>query len=160
MMSRLLLLGALLATTATATATAGAAITTTTTGAAAPWDVAIGRRPYIAEATGQLLLQLSPAVLGKPLTVTAELPSAKAAWNWTLATKVGTEEYILPFPLGALPKLLNNDMIINVTGAATGSLRRRFGRAWKENATNTAQVYPCPRLPLTTLATPRPLVRG
>ena len=138
-------LGALLAATAAAsaaasfspTATAGAAATTTTS-AAAPWDVAIGRRPYIAEATGELLLQLSPAVLGKPLAVTAELPCAGAAWNWTLATKVGTEEYILPFSLGALPKLLNNDMTINVTGAATGSLRRRFGRAWKENATNTA----------------------
>ena len=116
------LLGALLLAATAAAAPASAAL----------WDVAISRRPYITETTGELLLQLSPAVLGKPLTITAELPCAGAAWNWTLATMLGTEEYILPFPLGALPKLLNNDMIINVTGAATGSMRRRFARAWKE----------------------------
>ena len=106
----------------------------------APWDVAISRRPYITEATGELLLELAPAVLGKPLTVTAELPCAGAAWNWTVATKPGTEQYTLPFPLGALPKLLNNDMTITVAGAATGSKRRRFQRAVKANSTNTAQV--------------------
>jgi len=105
-----------------------------------PWDVAISRRPYIAEATGELLVQLTPSILGKPLKVTAQLPCAGAAWNWTLTTKPGTEQYILPFPLGTLPKLLNNDMVITVDGAATGSKRRRFGRAWKENSTNTAQV--------------------
>ena len=38
------------------------------------WDVAIGRRPYITETTGELLLQASPAILGKTLTITAELP--------------------------------------------------------------------------------------
>ena len=43
---------------------------------AAPWDVAIGRRPYITETEGELLVQLDASVLGKPLLVTAALPAA------------------------------------------------------------------------------------
>ena len=117
-----------------------AAATSALDAGGAPWDAAISRRPYITEATGELLLELAPAVLdsGKPLTVTATLPCAGASWNWTVATKLGTEQYTLPFPLGALPTLLNNDMTITVAGA--GSKRRRFQRAWKANSTNTAQV--------------------
>jgi hypothetical protein len=103
------------------------------------WDVAIGRRPYIAEDEGSLLLQLGPTALGKALTVTADLPCANATFNWTITTN-GTEQFILPFSLSALPQLLNNDMTITVAGAATGSRRRRFQRAFKANSTNTAQV--------------------
>lgn len=104
------------------------------------WDVAISRRPYITESTGELLVQLDAALLGKPLQITADLPCAGASWNWTLVTKPGTEQYALPFSLTPLPKLLNNDMNITVAGAATGTKRRRFQRAWRANSTNTAQV--------------------
>jgi hypothetical protein len=124
------------------TAVATTASLTVDDSADVPWDAAIARRPYISETTGELLLELAPAVVagGKPLTVTAELPGAGASWNWTVSTKPGTEQYVLPFPLGTLPKMLNNDMTITVAGAATGSKRRRFQRAWKSNSTNTAQV--------------------
>eukprot|EP01043_Picozoa_sp_COSAG02_P061655 COSAG02_NODE_8327_length_2613_cov_7.233038_3_plen_323_part_00 len=115
----------------------------------APWDVAISRRPYITEETGELLLQLDPAtVVGGQLEVTATLPCAGASWNWTLVTKPRTEQYILPFSLTSLPQLLNNDMLITVDTSdlrttskmASGTLRRRFQRAWKANSTNTVQV--------------------
>ena len=106
-----------------------------------PWDVAISRRPYITETTGELLVQLDPALTaGKPLQITADLPCAGASWNWTLATEPGIDQYTLPFSLSPLPKLLNNDMNITVAGAVSGTLRRRFQRAWKSNSTNTAQV--------------------
>jgi|EP01043_Picozoa_sp_COSAG02_P005760 hypothetical protein len=105
------------------------------------WDIAISRRPYITETTGELLVQLDPALSdGKPLQITADLPCAGASWNWTLIAKPGQEQYILPFSLSPLPKLLNNDMNITVAGAASGNIRRRFQRAWKSNSTNTAQV--------------------
>ena len=49
-------------------AAAAAAAAATLEAAGAPWDVAISRRPYIAEATGELLLQLDdPSLAGKPL---------------------------------------------------------------------------------------------
>ena len=118
------------------------------------WDVAIGRRPYITETTGELLLQASPAILGKTLTITAELPCAKKSWRWTQATALDTEQYILNFTLSGLPDNLNNDMIINVTvpGMAESrgtprnqdnippSMRRRFQRAHKADLNNTVQV--------------------
>eukprot|EP01043_Picozoa_sp_COSAG02_P064516 COSAG02_NODE_9455_length_2211_cov_1.354167_4_plen_328_part_00 len=108
------------------------------------WDVAISRRPYITETMGELLVQLDPALTaaGKLLQITADLPCAGASWNWTLATKPGIDQYTLPFSLSPLPKLLNNDMNITVAGAGavSGTMRRRFQRAWKPNSTNTAQV--------------------
>ena len=111
-----------------------------------PWDVAISRRPYITEETGELLVQLDPALLGGHVEITADLPCAQASWNWTLATTPGSEQYILPFSLTSLPKLLNNDMHITVVNhgvhvaVATSTKRRRFQRAWKPNSTNTVQV--------------------
>ena len=110
---------------------------------ATAWDVAISRRPYISEAEGQLLLQLAPTVGAASLVVSAQLPTAKAAWNWTVAAKPGTTQYVLPFALDSLPLLVHNDMIINVSSSApgvSGSLRRRFARAFNTTATNTVQV--------------------
>ena len=120
------------------------------------WDVAIGRRPYITESSGELLLQCSPSILGKPLRITAELPCAQKNWSWSLATTLGTEQYILNFSLSDLPENLNNDMIVNVTvpglvevessGTPRNqennppSIRRRFQRAHKADLNNTVQV--------------------
>jgi hypothetical protein len=147
----LALAAAALAAATLVDAEGAAAGTTFAPAAAPPWDVAISRRPYITEETGELLLQLDPAValLGGQLEVTAHLPCAGASWNWTLVTKPGAEQYILPFSLTSLPQLLNNDMLITVVTssdlrtapvAASGTLRRRFQRAWKANSTNTVQV--------------------
>ena len=147
---RMLLLRPTLATALVfaAAANAGTAFGSELEATAGPWDVAISRRPYIAETTGELLLQISAELAAgeKPLKITAELPCAGANWNWTVAVSPGTEQYILPFPLGGLPKLLNNDMTITVSGGSptttgvAGSKRRRFGRAWKSNSSNTVQV--------------------
>ena len=49
---------------------------------------------------------------------------------------MGTEQYVLPFDLSPLPKLLNNDMIISSTGAVSGSIRRR---ARDENPVHTCR---------------------
>ena len=71
-----LLLGSLVGLALAAAASAAAAALVDAEVAAgttfAPWDVAISRRPYITEETGELLLQLDPAtVVGGQLEVTA-----------------------------------------------------------------------------------------
>eukprot|EP01044_Picomonas_judraskeda_P006306 COSAG03_NODE_623_length_6665_cov_3.515230_5_plen_416_part_00 len=47
-------------------------------------DVAIGRRPYLTEAHGSLLLMPSPRLQGLHLNVVAELPCANWSTSWTV----------------------------------------------------------------------------
>eukprot|EP00931_Biecheleriopsis_adriatica_P105159 TRINITY_DN7972_c1_g1_i2.p1 TRINITY_DN7972_c1_g1~~TRINITY_DN7972_c1_g1_i2.p1 ORF type:complete len:421 (+),score=55.15 TRINITY_DN7972_c1_g1_i2:24-1265(+) len=102
------------------------------------WDVVMGRRPYIAEKEGHLLLS-TPGFEGRSLQIAASLPCASRQWSWNAT---GGKDKILS--LGSLmdmPRFLNNDLIVNLTvGNSTFSKRRRFMRAFKETATNTVQV--------------------
>ena len=81
-------------------------------------DAAIGRRPYLTEITGTILLALSPRLRGASLAVSAALPCAgeEASWNWSLTAK--NLSVTLPFPLTDLPAAVNNDISITVTPAA------------------------------------------
>jgi hypothetical protein len=85
-------------------------------------DVALGRRPYITEARGAVLLALSPRLLGLTLTVEASLPCARANWSWGfLATNTSVA---LTFPLTGLPPTMNNDLSVAVSSSASVAGRR------------------------------------
>ena len=108
------------------------------------WDVAISRRPFIAEASGALLLRTDPvAGQGRTFRVEATLPCASRSWSWAVTPNATSTEHTLDLgSLASLPHRLNNDMLINVSvgGAPSGSVRRRFQRAFKASPSNTVQV--------------------
>ena len=120
------------------------------------WDVAIGRRPYINETEGHLLLKVTAGpLLGQRLRVTAALcAGALGNWSWDLdgSTPVATsgrdlaEQRILSLgSLAGLPERVNNDMVITLTCMScpaqnTSSIRRRFQRAHRSDVGNTVQV--------------------
>ena len=82
-------------------------------------DVAVGRRPYIGEKEGSVLLRVDRAAaerqqqLKVSLRVTAALPFGGHRWEWTVPA--GQEESVLNFDLTGLPASVNNDLQINVT---------------------------------------------
>jgi hypothetical protein len=120
------------------------------------WDVAIGRRPYINETEGHLLLKVTAGpLLGQRLRVTAALcAGALGNWSWDLdgSTPVATSgrelagQRILSLgSLTRLPERVNNDMVITLTCMScparnTSSIRRRFQRAYRSDMGNTVQV--------------------
>eukprot|EP01044_Picomonas_judraskeda_P017879 COSAG03_NODE_3440_length_2013_cov_1.116510_2_plen_296_part_00 len=118
----------LLAATATAAAT----------GRQGSWDFAVGRRPYINETVGHLLLR-TEGHAGQPLTVTASLCAGTLGnWSWNVT---GGVDQLLSFPLAELPHLVNNDIVVTLThGVNASSIRRRFQRAFKNDLSNTVQV--------------------
>ena len=106
-----------------------------------PWDVAIGKRPYVNETEGHLLLT-TPGLAGQRLRVTASLCAGTLGnWSWDVT---GGADQELSISLAQLPHLVNNDMLVTVTHASGGdnssSIRRRFQRAWKSDMRNTVQV--------------------
>ena len=106
-----------------------------------PWDVAIGKRPYVNETEGHLLLT-TPGLAGQRLRVTASLCAGTLGnWSWDVT---GGADQLLSISLAQLPHLVNNDMLVTVTHASGGdnssSIRRRFQRAWKSDMRNTVQV--------------------
>ena len=106
-------------------------------------DVAVGRRPYIHENSGSLLLALDPSVVdGRPLHVRAELPAGgpKALWSWP-ALAANATEMVLPLSFGNLPPPpLHNDMVITVTlGGRTTRKLRRFHRVPPPPAGSTVE---------------------
>jgi hypothetical protein len=77
-------------------------------------DVAIGRRPYFAEAQGSLLLMPSPRLHGLHLRVLAELPCAN--WSTAWEVEIANSSIVLTFPFAALPESINNDLKFTATG--------------------------------------------
>eukprot|EP01051_Picozoa_sp_SAG22_P004058 SAG22_NODE_209_length_15177_cov_9.282995_8_plen_407_part_00 len=78
-------------------------------------DVVIGRRPYLAETHGSLLLMPAPRLHGlRGVSVAAELPCANWSTRWDVV--VVNSSTVLSFPLSALPQSINNDLRITVTG--------------------------------------------
>jgi hypothetical protein len=92
-------------------------------------DVAVGRRPYIDESSGALLLSTHASLRGVPLSVTATLAFANTTWSWQL-TPNSSDGSVLHFSLGGLPATVNNDLCVDVA-FATGKVSqcRRFMRA-------------------------------
>ena len=64
-------------------------------------QVAIGRRPYIHEAAGELLLQTDRKLRGLRLTVSAEFVALEKTWNWPAVA--GGEDVWLPLHFDGLP---------------------------------------------------------
>ena len=95
-------------------------------------DVAIGRRPYVSEAMGELLLRTDHAALaGVPLLVSAALPAAGPAAHWSWSA-VGGVDVSLPMELellGPSTDPLHNDLVVNVSWATRLVTKfRRFHR--------------------------------
>eukprot|EP01050_Picozoa_sp_SAG11_P006328 SAG11_NODE_486_length_9027_cov_2.681452_7_plen_249_part_00 len=87
------------------------------------FDVAVGRRPYINEREGHLLVRCNASLLGTAVAVTADIPSIPSArWHWT-ATLNGSN--VLGFDLSALPATVNTD--IRIVFAAAGSAVKLSG---------------------------------
>lgn len=91
----------------------------------------IGRRPYIAEAAGEVLLSTAPELSGQTLEVRAALPAAgpKAVWRWPAVP--GGQELALPLDFSVLPSAaIHNDIIFEVVLPSGRVLhkRRRFHR--------------------------------
>ena len=95
------------------------------------FDIAIGRRPYITERTGHLLLRCNASLLGASVMVEAtlpELPAASRGWRWNV-TLNGSN--VLEFSFGAaLPATVNADIqiVLRRAGAALATKYRRFMR--------------------------------
>ena len=87
----------------------------------APVDVVVGRRPYINESQGPLLLRTDDSLHGVPLAVTASLAFAKRKWNWQLTPRNGSS--VLRFDLSGLPALINNDICVQIL-YSTGKVRQ------------------------------------
>jgi hypothetical protein len=105
------------------------------------WDVAIGRRPYISETEGHLLLR-TPGLTGLPLCISASL-CAGTLGNWSWNVTGGADQTLSLGPLAGLPHRINNDLVVTlaqVGGRNASSIRRRFQRALKADARNTVQV--------------------
>jgi hypothetical protein len=95
------------------------------------FDVALGRRPYITETSGHLLLQVNNSLVGTVVTVEATLPALPVAtWHWKNVSLNSSN--ILELALGTeLPATVNTDMMITITLADGTEVNkwRRFMRA-------------------------------
>jgi hypothetical protein len=97
-------------------------------------EVAIGRRPYIKEASGNLLVRSHKSLRGVKLLVKAELPAmgAAAAWRWGDVSG-GTDSVLnmdFDSTLGKNDAPVHNDLIITITWGQHEKVvkRRRFHR--------------------------------
>lgn len=77
-------------------------------------DVAIGRRPYLAETTGSLLIMSSPALQGLHLSIVAKLPCA--SWNTSWEVDVSNRSIVLYFDLAGMSLYINNDLQVAAYG--------------------------------------------
>jgi hypothetical protein len=75
----------------------------------------LGRRPYIEETTGSILLRTdSQALGGASIAVEAYLPCVPGLhWAWPIVT--GGSDVLLPLSLSKLPANVHNDICVVVT---------------------------------------------
>jgi hypothetical protein len=101
-------------------------------------DVALGRRPYISETSGHLLLRCNISLIGKGgVTVEASLPPPiNARWRWEDLTLNGSN--VLQFPLGTghssaawMPSTVNADLKIVVTASWLEPRANRSITKWR-----------------------------
>lgn len=101
----------------------------------------LGRRPYIDETSGSILLQTDASALGGvPLVVEAKLPCAGKRWTWPNVS--GGTDVLLPLTLTGLPARLHNDICVVVTlpSGERLNLWRRFLRVPPLVATSKARI--------------------
>eukprot|EP01051_Picozoa_sp_SAG22_P003165 SAG22_NODE_151_length_17414_cov_7.812128_12_plen_492_part_00 len=105
-------------------------------------EITIGRRPYITELAGEVLLSTAPELAGQVLEVRAALPAAGPAAVWRWPAVAGGKEVALPLDFGVLMQAVNasapihNDILFEIvvpgSSGASGSRvlhkRRRFHR--------------------------------
>lgn len=117
-------------------------------------DVALDRRPYLAELAGVLLIRCNHSLLGLVVDVAAVAPalpaSATAGWRWPRVVLNGSN--LLRFELGLLPATVNTDLEVMVSSAATNGRqsvaairvvkRRRLMRAPPVPAASKGGVAP------------------
>jgi hypothetical protein len=101
-------------------------------------EAVLGRRPYLDEARGELLVTAHPSLAGQPLQIEASLGFASPAkrWTWMLTPTPAALVAALPLELTGLPETINADLRIDVSGlgaAAAGisklTIWRRLMRA-------------------------------
>eukprot|EP01052_Picozoa_sp_SAG31_P022008 SAG31_NODE_1730_length_7424_cov_28.201911_8_plen_512_part_00 len=102
----------------------------------------IGRRPYMDETTGSIVLRTDAAELGGvAVAVEASLPCVPGKrWSWPNVT--GGTDVLLPLSLDGLPARLHNDLCVMVTLPSGEQLHlwRRFLRVPPLTANSTARV--------------------
>ena len=115
-------------------------------------NFAVGRRPYLSEATGNLLVTPAAELLGTTLTFTARLPcsghgtgnaSATRTWTWP-PVHIANQTIMLPFSLAGLPGSINNDIGLTVDGVpgwSKGQLTK-WRRLMRESAPAPPTVDP------------------
>ena len=93
-------------------------------------SIALGRRPYISESTGQVVFRSDISLRSSTLTVSATLPCVPGkTWHWPEVK--GGKDVILPLDFDGLPDRIHNDMQFTVTlsdGGGRFSVWRRFMR--------------------------------
>ena len=80
-------------------------------------EVAVGRRPYVAEKAGELLLKSHSSLDGVALSVSASLPAMNASWQWHAVP--GGEDVVLKLDfssLGPPNKAVHNDLLVEISG--------------------------------------------
>ena len=102
----------------------------------------LGRRPYIEETTGSILLRTdSQALGGASIAVEAYLPCVPGShWAWPNVT--GGSDVLLPLSLSKLPANVHNDICVVVTLPSGEQLNlwRRFLRVPPPKADSTATI--------------------
>ena len=112
-------------------------------------DIAIGRRPYVAETQGELLCRCNASLVGHRASVTATLLSSSgmptaARWHWPNVTLNASS--ILQFSLGSVPTgFVNSDLRVTVAFDRTElpanvTKYRRLVRAPSSSAVTEVQV--------------------
>ncbi len=94
-------------------------------------DVVIGRRPYLNEQRGELLVTAHPSLAGRTLRLRASLGFAPTKrWAWTVTPTAEELTAALPFELAGLPATINADMRVDVHAADLNlTIWRRLMRA-------------------------------
>ena len=113
-------------------------------------DVALDRRPYLAEPKARLLLRaprpFADAAAAGGLTVVASLPdlpsAASAGWrHQNVSLRAGGAVLELPFA-AALPPLVNADLRVDITLAASGRTITKWRRFMRAPPAAAATVEP------------------
>lgn len=104
-------------------------------------DVAVGRRPYIAEHNGSLLVYTDQTLAGVHLHVAARLPCAGRQWVWQYTPTAAQRAVELVMDdISSLPATINSDLIVQVVSTVVSTTKaRRLMRAPPLNGSSTVE---------------------
>ena len=94
------------------------------------FDAALGRRPYVHEAEGSLLLRCNASLVGRGgvrvvASIPALPPAASASWRWDNLTLGGADTLVLDLGAAELPALVNADLRVVISGYLDGGTSPR-----------------------------------